>query len=294
MEAITILRELWRLRYLVFLGAILALAIALMTAYRISLAPPKLESRQYHVGAASARVLIDTPDSQVVDLNPKGADVLSARATLLANLMASTPVKAVIARDAGVPANQLVAVAPSSTGPTAPTALSKATSEHASVAQTYILTVQADETLPIIAVTAQAPNAEQAARLANAASTGLRDYLHSVAGAQNVPAGRQVVISSLGAAQSADVVKGPSRLLALVAFVLIFGLACFGVIMISGLARGWRRAAALERSGGVDAPTPRDGGTSPSAAQSLRRRSWPGRTPTGGERSAAADERLAG
>ena len=115
-----------------------------------------------------------------------------------------------------------------------------------------------------------------------------------MAGAQNVPAARQVVISSLGAAQSADVVKGRARLIAIAAFVFIFGLACFGVIMISGLARGWRRAAALERSGGVDAPTPRDGGARPSAAQSLRRRSWPGRTPTGGERSAAADERLAG
>ena len=55
MEAITILRELWRLRYLVFLGAMLALAIGLMTAYRISLAPPKLESRQYHVGRARQR-----------------------------------------------------------------------------------------------------------------------------------------------------------------------------------------------------------------------------------------------
>ena len=76
--------------------------------------------------------------------------------------------------------------------------------------------------------------------------------------------------------------------------IFIFGLACFGVIMISGIARGWRRAAALERSGGVDEPSPRDGGTRPSAAPSLRRRSWPGRTPTGGERSAAADERLAG
>ena len=64
-----------------------------MTAYRISLAPPKLESRQYHVGVASARVLVDTPDSQVVDLNPKGADALSSRASLLANLMASSPVK---------------------------------------------------------------------------------------------------------------------------------------------------------------------------------------------------------
>jgi hypothetical protein len=295
MESITILRELWRLRYLVFLGALLALAIALMTAYRVSLAPPKLESRQYHVGLASARVLIDTPDSQVVDLNPKGADALSSRASLLANLMASSPVKAVIARAAGVPANQLVAVAPSATGPTAPTPLSKAASESASAANTYVLTMQADETLPIIAVSAQAPDADQAARLANAASTGLRYYLRSVAGAQNVPAARQVVISSLGAAQSADVVKGPRRLFAVIAFIFIFGLACFGVVMVSGIARGWRRAAALERSAGQLVPTPDDhGGGRPSAAQSLRRRAWPGRAPTGGERSAAAAERLAG
>ena len=72
-------------------------------------------------------MLVDTPDSQVVDLNPKGADALSTRANLLANLMVSTPVKWIIARDAGVPPDRLVAVAPSATGsggPTVPPTLS--------------------------------------------------------------------------------------------------------------------------------------------------------------------------
>ena len=300
MESITILRELWRLRYLVILAGLLALAIALMTAYRVSLSPPKLESRQYHVGLASARILIDTPDSQVVDLNPKGADALSSRASLLANLMASSPVKAIIARDAGVPASQLVAVAPSATGATAPTPLSQAASKSANVADVYLLTMQADETLPIIAIQAQAPDAEQAARLANAATTGLRDYLRSVAGAQNVPAARQVVISGLGAAQAADVVRGPRRLFAIIAFIFVFGLACFGLIMVSGIARGWRRAAALERSA-AEAQGPPDGDGTATAAPSLRRRALAGigaseRTASR-ERSASVatdDERLAG
>lgn len=249
MESITILRELWRLRYLVVLGGLLALAIGLMTAYRVSLAPPKLESRQYHVGVASARMLIDTPDSQVVDLNPKGAATLSTRASLLANLMASGPVKAIIARDAGIPADRLVAIAPAAPGaPTVPTPLSQRATESAKAPGTYLLTLQADETLPIISIDAQAPDATEAARLADAATAGLRDYLRSVAGAQNVPAARQIVISGLGAAQAANVVRGPSRLLAIVAFVFVFGFACFSVIMVSGIARGWRRAAALERA----------------------------------------------
>jgi hypothetical protein len=293
MESITILRELWRLRYLVVLGGLLAIAIGLMTAYRVSLAPPKLESRQYDVGVASARMLIDTPDSQVVDLNPKGAASLGTRASLLANLMASGPVKAIIARDAGVPANRLVAVAPPATGATVPTPLSQTAAQNANVAGAYLLTLQADETLPIISIEAQAPDANQAARLANAATTGLRDYLKSVAGAQNVPAARQVVISGLGAAQSAKVVRGPRRLFAIAAFVFVFGFICFSLIMVSGIARGWRRAAALEHSASAPAEPPETGG-GPTATPSFGRKAW-GRAsePDGSTAERSAGERLA-
>ena len=233
------------------------------------------------MGVASARVLVDTPDSQVVDLNPKGADpTLSSRATLLANLMASSPVKIIIARDAGVPPQAFVAVAPVRDGPTRSPRRTPADDEHGADTD-----IQTEDALPIIAVSAQAPTAEQAARLANAAGTGLRDYLRSVAGAQNVPAARQVYLEPR---------RGPvgrrrprrgrhDRLRS-------FGLACFGVIDLPRRCR----SAVLERSDGEDAPHSPRRRDRPSPAQSLRRRSWPGRTPTGGERSAAADERLAG
>ena len=251
MESIIILRELWRLRLLVILGALLAVMCAVLVSYRVSLPSLKLESRQYHVGIASARMLIDTPASQVVDLNPKGADTLNSRASLLANLMVSTPVKSIIARDAGVPADRLIAIAPTapgSGGPTVPTTLSQKASEASKTPGAYLLTLQSDETLPIVSIDAQAPTAAAAARLANAATTGLRDYLRSVAGAQNLPATRQIVVSGLGGAQAADQVRGPRKLFAIAAFVFVFGFACFAIIMISGIARGWRRAAALERT----------------------------------------------
>ncbi len=249
MEFVTILRELWRQRALVLAGAALAIALGLMTAYKVSLAPPKLESRQYRVGVASARMLIDTPDSQVVDLEPKGADGLGTRANLLANLMASSPVRTIIARNAGVNPADLIAVAPSmSAGPQVPTLISERASKSATNPESFILTLRADETLPIVSIDAQAPDAQRAARLANAATTGLRDYLRSVAAAQNVPNARQLVISTLGAAQSADVVRGPRRLFALLAAVFTFGLACASVVVVAGIARGWRHAAELERA----------------------------------------------
>jgi hypothetical protein len=248
MEFVTILRELWRRRYLVALGALLAIGIGLATAYRVSATPPKLESRQYHVGAASARMLIDTPDSQVVDIDPKGADSLGVRANLLANLMASGPVKAIIAEHAGLRPEQLVSIAPSMTdGSQVPTLLSKRAAESAHNPGAYILTVRAGELLPIIDIEAQAPNAEQAARLADSATTGLRDYLKSTAAAQNVPNARQVVVSTLGAAQAADVVRGPRRLFAIIAMLFTFLFVCAIVVVVSGIARGWHQAAELER-----------------------------------------------
>jgi hypothetical protein len=246
MEFVPILRELWHRRYLVALAAVLAIGIGVMTVYKVSLAPPGLESRQYHVGLATARMLIDTPESQVVDLSPKGADGLGTRANLLANLMASSPVKAIIASHAGVDQNALIAIAPSSSGPVVSTLLSQRAAASASNPESYILTLSSDEALPIISVDVQAPDAQQAARLADAATTGLRDYLKSVAAAQNVPNARQLVISTLGPAQSGNVVRGPRRLIAIFAALFIFGFACAAVIVVSGLARGWRMAARLE------------------------------------------------
>ena len=77
-----------------------------------------------------------------------------------------------------------------SAGPQVPTLISERASKSATNPESFILTLRADETLPIVSIDAQAPDAQRAARLANAATTGLRDYLRSVAAAQNVPNAR--------------------------------------------------------------------------------------------------------
>src|SRR5213080_3192290 len=117
MNVVTILRDLWRMRRAVGCVVVVAVFAGLFLAYRPSL-PPK--SRKYQVGVASVRVLVDTPDSQVIAVSPKGSDTLSVRANLLASLVVDGVVKATIAKRAGVPADKIVGVSGSSTsGPPA-------------------------------------------------------------------------------------------------------------------------------------------------------------------------------
>ena len=110
---VTILRELWQRRIYVGVAAVVAILVGVMLAYRLSLPP---ESRQYDVGMASAHILVDTPQSQVVDVSPRGSGSLGTRANLLANLMTEGEVKAAIARRAGLRPNELLAGVDAGTG----------------------------------------------------------------------------------------------------------------------------------------------------------------------------------
>lgn len=245
MEFVTILHRLWLRRIFVAAGLAAALLVGLMTAYQTSLFPPGLKSRHYHVGLATARILIDTPSSQVVDVDPAGIDAISPRANLLANLMTSSQVKSLIAKNAGIKVDRLTAIAPSDGAPPVPTLLSQEATKSAHPSSDYRLNIYSGD-LPIIQVQAQAPDAEQAARLANASVVSLGSYLKSVATAQNVPQRKQIVVSSMGSAQARDVTRGPRRIYGLLAAMFVFGLVCAGIIVAEGLARGWRKAAAIE------------------------------------------------
>lgn len=254
MELVAILRLLWRRRGLVITAALLSVLVGISMAYRIGI-PPKLESRQYHVGLGSATALVDTPSSQVVDLGGNtGSDVrtLSARASLLASVMTSSPIKDEIASRAGVAPDKLIAVPPSSPGASgpAPTSVSgssvSATDPQANILKASIPSLESGE-IPIIAVDTQAPDAEGAARLANEAISVLQSHLQSVAGTDKVPNGRRVVVRQLGPARSATVARGPSRFMAIALMIFVFLVLCASIVGVSALVRGWRRAAEMER-----------------------------------------------
>jgi hypothetical protein len=262
MDTVTILRDLWRLRVVVIAVGLLAVLAGTAMVYKISF-PPKFESRKYEVGLATARILVDTPSSQVVEVAPKGSESLGVRASLLASLMVDGVVEEAIAKRAGLAPNKLVGVTETATEP-AP--VSKPPSPSASVLTTRVVTNTGGDQLPIIEIEAQAPTQAGASRLAAAATSGLRDYLNSKAALQRIPNADRLQVTGLGAPVASKVGRGPSNTIAVVVVLFTFILGCAGMLVVLALVRAWRAATMRERRGGdvmlFDdvAPEPADGG----------------------------------
>ena len=243
MEAVTILRELWRRRVLVGALAIVCVLVGLALTYTVSFPP---ESRKYEVSIATARILVDTPDSQVVDVAPRGSDTLGMRANLFANLMVAGNVKAIIARKAGLRPGQLQAGVESEA--TVPAALTSALENPNAHVLTTRVTTSADGVLPIVELEAQAPDAKGAVKVASAAVVGLRTYLDSKAATEDIEHARRLRVTGLGTPQVEEAVRGPRRLVALGAAVFLFCLGCAAIALGPRLAGSWRAAAARDRA----------------------------------------------
>lgn len=251
MEAARALRTLWRQRWAVLAGVLLAATVGVLMTYRVGMGlPPGFASRHYTVGVASAQILVDSPSSQAIDLGGGGLRtdvvVLTARARLLANLMTSSPLRDTIAKRAGIPAATFLVTVPSAgTEPVDPSSASGV----AAGPEGDRMTVFFNETLPIITADAQAANQPRARRIASAAVDGLRSYLAGVAAQDAVPQDRKLVIKPLGPPQSATVTRGPRRLFAVLAALATFGLWCTGIVGVARLARNWREVVAEESAG---------------------------------------------
>jgi hypothetical protein len=260
MEAVTILRELWRRRATVGLVALAAILFGLVLTFRLELPP---QSRQYEVGIATARVLVDTPQSQVIKVDPKGSETLGLRANVLANLMVEGEAKAAIARRAGLEPRRLLAIAESALEPQ--TVSKKALrNPKINLLTTRVVTNLDGEQLPIIEIEAQAPTAARAKTLANATVTGLSDYLEAkVAAGEEVDARRRLRVSGLGSAQATVSTRGPSPAVGVGVAIFVFLGGCAAILLASALVRGWRQAEAAEYTEAseytdVDESTPDD------------------------------------
>jgi|1186.fasta_scaffold41030_2 hypothetical protein len=231
MDTVTILRRLWRFRLLVASAALFAIVVGCLVVYRYS-APLKLESRKYVVGVATARILVDTPASQVVDVAPKGSDQLGGRATLLANLMVDGEIKSAIAKKAGLAPNKLFSQSDAAPVDGAP---AKPANPRGYALGTKVLTTNGGDALPIIEVDAQGPDAASAQRLANAAVAGLREYLDSKAAVEQVPDAQRLRISGLSQAEGHLAVRGPRLLIGVVVAIFLFGFSCIAILLIAGL-----------------------------------------------------------
>jgi hypothetical protein len=245
MTSVTILRVLWRNRVMVCVAGLAALAAGWMIAFGASF-PPK--PRAYTLGVATVSVLVDTPKSQVVEIDPKGSDTLGARANVLANLMVDGDIKNAIARRIGIGADKLSANvdAADKSGPTQPL-----TRRSLSYSTSVAVTSDMAE-LPIIRVSTQAPTLKQAITLANATVAGVGEYLDSKAVDETIANDRRLRVRALGTAQGHEAARGPGRMMALGVAIFAFLAGCTVIVAVSALRSGWRAAVAAEEDVDLD------------------------------------------
>ena len=157
------------------------------------------------MATATAHVIVDTPDSTMIDLRQDTYDItgLVNRAVVLGNIIASTPVELRIAQQARVPAELLRIQAPLTPHQASPP-VNSATARHVTdiVKSTdqYRIEIDANPTVPMLDIYAQTPTAQSAAALANAAVDQLKAYLAGLATTQKTPSRDQIRVVQLGRA----------------------------------------------------------------------------------------------
>ena len=244
MELVSVLRLLWRARLLVAPGAAIALLAGAILVYHVTIGvPPAFDSRGHSLGVASADVLVDSKSSQAVDLgeDPVLIDIpgLIARARLLANLIATSPLRDRVAWRAGIDPRTFLATAPS-IGFDSP----KPTPARSTTRRPNVMSVTFNEALPIVTINAEAADEATATRISSAAASELGRYLDSLLVRDRVPNAHQLVVRPLGAAAHATVHHGPRRLYAAIGFALVLGLWCTAIVVVSRLRRGMHEDAA--------------------------------------------------
>jgi hypothetical protein len=249
------LHELWTLRLGVLLAVVLGLAAALWSVEKLSLFPPGAHARSVEMAAAQTSVLVDSPKSSVLDLAMSTGDIesITNRALLIANVMASAPVREYIARRAHVPPDALQVASPVTSTFPRPLAVNGREPHTGDIVRSpdeYRLSLTANPTVPIVIVYAEAPTAKAAQQLANGAVDGMRDYLRDVGDSERIPPPERVDLAQLGRAKGGVIDRGVDVEIATLSFLLVFAAASAAVLFVSRVRRGWvsesQRAAALE------------------------------------------------
>ncbi len=243
------LRELARLRVSLAISVLAAALAALWSVANVGLLPPRLTLRSLQMATAYTQVMVDTPKSALFDLRQNTDDIryMTNRALLIGSLMASPPVRAYIARRAGVPAETLQVQGPRT--PTQPrvSAVPGRSNGPTDIFRTtaqYRLEIAADPVAPFLDIYAQGPTASAARALANGAVDGLGDYVRSLAASQRTPQDLRVQIRQLGRARGEVINQGIDLQIALLSFFIVFAGACAAATALARVRRGYRLAAA--------------------------------------------------
>lgn len=229
-----VFRGLWRRKALLALGVLLALGLTL-----------KMIGGTGGGGAvATTSVLADTPGHQLIDQGSAGVETLGWRAAVLAELLGTESAKRRIARAVPIAPPMLSIVDPELNLPTIEASLPQVASEAAaSSLAPYVLTTRTDGILPLIEIRAEAPDSDQATRLAAAAVSELE--AGAVLGPR--PDSPRFVVTPVGSISARAVSGDPEIVRAVAIGGIVFCLWCAAIILAPACVDWWRRAGA-ERS----------------------------------------------
>lgn len=248
------LRKLWRLKLGVSISLVVALLAALLSVYNVG--PSGVTPRSLEMATATTHVVVDTPESIMTDLreNTYSIGALVNRAVVLGNVIASTSVEEKIAQEAHIPGAQLRIQAPLTAQESALPANSQNQRQITDIIKLndqYRILINANPTVPMLDIYAQAPTATNAAALANAAVDQLKRYVANLATRQGTPRRDQTRLVQLGRATGTVINPGVKYQMAVLAFILTFLASCATVVFVARVRAGWRVASLPESATGT-------------------------------------------
>lgn len=249
MEFAIVLRSLWQQKRVLMLGVVVSVLAAISSVYRLDILGASLEPIALQYSSASTQVIVDTPTSSLGDLRSQ-LQPLVARATIVANVMASPASVSLIGNFAGIPGDQIYAAGP--IDPLLPRTVTEPTASKRNVEITgetkpYRLQILADANLPTIGIFTQAPTNKQALALANGAVRAIGSYLETLQSQESVPVTERVTVRPLGQPTASVVDGGISKKLAAIVAVAVFAFWCVLMLIAQRFRENWR-ASGVQRT----------------------------------------------
>jgi capsular polysaccharide biosynthesis protein len=215
------------------------IAVAVVLLATAAAAAVKLRKHSVPTGTATAQLMVDSPQSVIADLRQDTVP-LTTRASVFAQFMASSLIQQRIAVVMGVPATKITTEGPLSGSGQALNVVTPSEArgqQIAAQARPYRLTFVAQDQLPLVTVSAQAPTPSDAAKLADAVYPAVTGYLQSLQRASTpqsalIPLRNRVTLRQLGPSQLGSQNSNNVVVLMIAAFI---GILILGLLLILGL-----------------------------------------------------------
>lgn len=249
MELAHILRRLWLLKAWVIGAALLSLIAGGLSVYKLtSLLPPKLESRTLSFGTGRMQLLVDAPRSPLIDVNAD-VDAVALRARLYSSFARSTTVTEAIAKEVGIPADELYIA--NGGRPTLVTQ-SRIAEQRANAllyeGSRYRLFISSEQDIPVLTLSGFAPDGEQAARLVSGAATAIIELVRKRADASQAPLQSRVILQPLGTPAGGTVNQGIGKMVAVIVTLVAFIVGCILILVGANVVSGLRTLAREKRA----------------------------------------------